>query len=344
MTNTAPSSDMRRGRAATEVTDVEVKTAAGRVRGRSVDGVARFLGVPFAAPPVGPLRFAAPAPAAPWAGVRDATAPGPNAPQPTRSIPGIDLAPIIGRGWRHSGADPDDYLTVDVWTPDPGGAGLPVLVFVHGGAFIAGEPGSPTYDGTALARAGVVLVAVTYRLGVEGFVAFDGGASNVGLRDQLAALSWVQRNVAAFGGDPGRVTVFGESGGRDEHRLPAGLAALPGAVRPGDRAERRGRDGPHGRAERPVRRRPGGRAGRRARRGVGAGVGVRPDARRAGDPERSGAPRRPARAGRRRPPGSAWWFPARDRRRRACPSTRWRPWPRDPRRTSTWSSAATARR
>ena len=204
---------MRRGRAETDVTDVEVRTAAGRVRGRSVEGVARFLGVPFAAPPVGPLRFAAPAPAAPWAGVRDATAPGPNAPQPTRSIPGIDLAPIIGRGWRRSGADPDDYLTVDVWTPDPGGAGLPVLVFVHGGAFIAGEPGSPTYDGTALARAGVVLVAVTYRLGVEGFVAFDGGASNVGLRDQLAALTWVQRNVAAFGGDPGRVTVFGESAG-----------------------------------------------------------------------------------------------------------------------------------
>jgi para-nitrobenzyl esterase len=190
-----------------------VETVAGRVRGRSVHGVARFLGVPFAAPPVGPLRFAAPAPAVAWAGIRDATAPGPNAPQPTRAIPGIDLQPIIGRGWRRSGADPDDYLTVDVWTPDPGGAGLPVLVFVHGGAFIAGEPGSPTYDGTALARAGVVLVALTYRLGVEGFVAFGGGASNVGLRDPLAALTWVQHNVATFGGDPGRVTVFGESAG-----------------------------------------------------------------------------------------------------------------------------------
>ena len=183
---------MRRGRAETElsdVSDVVVETVVGRVRGRSVHGVARFLGVPFAAPPVGPLRFAAPAPAVAWAGVRDATAPGPNAPQPTRAITGIDLQPIIGGGWRHSGADPDDYLTVDVWTPDPGRAGLPVLVFVHGGAFIAGEPGSPTYDGTALAHAGVVLVSVTYRLGVEGFVAFGGGASNVGLRDQLAALT-----------------------------------------------------------------------------------------------------------------------------------------------------------
>jgi len=207
---------MRRGRAETELSDVSnvvVETVAGRVRGRSVHGVARFLGVPFAAPPVGPLRFAAPAPAVAWAGVRDATASGPNAPQPTRAIPGIDLQPIIGRGWRRSGADPDDYLTVDVWTPDPGGAGLPVLVFVHGGAFIAGEPGAPTYDGTALARAGVVLVSVTYRLGIEGFVAFDRGVSNVGLRDQLAALTWVQHNVAAFGGDPGRVTVFGESAG-----------------------------------------------------------------------------------------------------------------------------------
>ena len=191
------------------MTDVEVRTVAGRVRGRSKDGVARFLGVPFAAPPIGPLRFAAPAPARPWSGVRDATAPGPNAPQPSRAIPGIDLTPILGAGWRRG----EDYLTVDVWTPDPGGAGLPVMVFVHGGAFIAGEPGAPVYDGTALARAGVVLVSVTYRLGVEGFAAFGGGATNIGLRDQLAALAWVQDNVAAFGGDPGRVTVIGESAG-----------------------------------------------------------------------------------------------------------------------------------
>jgi para-nitrobenzyl esterase len=209
MTNAAPRPDIRRGSPTAEVSDVEVTTVAGRVRGRSVDGVARFLGVPFAAPPVGALRFAAPAPAPPWSGVRDATAPGPNAPQPPRAIPGIDLTPIIGRGWRPG----EDYLTVDVWTPDPGGASLPVMVFVHGGAFIAGEPGSPVYDGTALARAGVVLVSLTYRLGIEGFVAFGGGATNVGLRDQLAALAWVQDNVAAFGGDPGRVTVFGESAG-----------------------------------------------------------------------------------------------------------------------------------
>ena len=85
--------------------------------------------------------------------MRDATAPGPNAPQPTRAIPGIDLTPILGRGWRRG----DDYLTLDVWTPDPGGAGLPVMVFVHGGAFVAGEPGAPVYDGSAQKRKSAVL-------------------------------------------------------------------------------------------------------------------------------------------------------------------------------------------
>lgn len=195
--------------AITDPVDVDIDTAAGTVRGRSVDGVARFLGVPFAAPPVGVLRFAAPQPAPPWTGVRDATAAGPNAPQPTRKLPGIDLSPIIGCGWRKG----EDYLTVDVWTPDPGGSGLPVMVFIHGGSFIAGEPSAPVYDGAALARSGVVLVAVTYRLGVEGFLPLAGGATNIGLRDQLAALTWVRDNVAAFGGDPGSVTVFGESAG-----------------------------------------------------------------------------------------------------------------------------------
>ncbi len=100
---------------------------------------------------------------------------------------------------------------MDVWTP--GGAGLPVMVFLHGGAFLAGEPGAPVYDGTALAHAGVVLVSVTYRLGAEGFLPLPGGATNIGLRDQLAALAWVRENAAAFGGDPGAVTVFGESAG-----------------------------------------------------------------------------------------------------------------------------------
>ncbi|MCE3552338.1 carboxylesterase family protein [Pseudonocardia sp. RS11V-5] len=187
----------------------EAVTTAGRIRGVEKDGVARFLGVPYAAPPVGPLRFAAPAPAPAWDGVRDCTTAGPNAPQPPRTFGALDLSPVVGQGWRPG----DDYLTVDVWTPDPGGSGLPVMVFVHGGAFVAGEPGAPVYDGTALARAGVVLVSVTYRLGIEGFLPLAGGATNIGLRDQLAALAWVQENAAAFGGDAAQVTVFGESAG-----------------------------------------------------------------------------------------------------------------------------------
>lgn len=188
---------------------VDIATPAGTVRGSVSGGVARFLGVPFAAPPVGALRFAPPQPAPPWPGVRDATAPGPNAPQSERGVAALDLAPLVGSGPRPG----DDYLTVDVWTPDPHATGLPVMVFVHGGAFIGGEPGSPAYDGTALARAGVVLVSVTYRLGVEGFLPLPGGATNLGLRDQIAALAWVRDTVAAFGGDPGQVTLFGESAG-----------------------------------------------------------------------------------------------------------------------------------
>jgi para-nitrobenzyl esterase len=183
---------------------MEARTTSGRVRGLEKDGVHRFLGVPYAAPPV---RFAAPEPAPRWDGVRETDRPGPNAPQPQRGIPGFDLSPILGQGWRPG----EDYLTVDVWTP--GGDGLPVMVFLHGGAFLAGEPGAPVYDGTALARAGVVLVSVTYRLGAEGFLPLPGGATNIGLRDQLAALAWVRENAAAFGGDPGTVTVFGESAG-----------------------------------------------------------------------------------------------------------------------------------
>lgn len=188
----------------TDVGAVEARTTAGRVRGLERDGVARYLGVPYAAPPV---RFAGPEPARGWDGVRDATTPGPNAPQPARDFGALDLSPVIGHGWRPG----EDYLTVDVWTP--GGADLPVMVFLHGGAFLAGEPGAPVYDGTALARAGVVLVSVTYRMGVEGFLPLPGGETNIGLRDQLAALAWVRGNAAAFGGDPDRVTVFGESAG-----------------------------------------------------------------------------------------------------------------------------------
>lgn len=186
-----------------------VRTPAGAVRGEPIATGVRFRGIPYAAAPQGALRFAEPVPAPSWDGVRDAREAGPTAPQRHREIPGLDLAALVGPGWR-PGAK---YLTVDVWTPDPGATGLPVLVFVHGGAFLGGTGSAPVYDGTAFTRGGAVLVTVQYRLGVEGFLPLDGGATNLGLRDQLAALRWVQDSIAAFGGDPGNVTLFGESAG-----------------------------------------------------------------------------------------------------------------------------------
>ena len=182
------------------------------MRGRYERGVATFKGIPFAAPPVGQWRFAAPVPPQPWDGVREASAFSPTPPQvdlSSQRMPGLDLRPIVGESWRKG----DDYLTLNVWTPDPGAQELPVMVFIYGGAFVAGASSTPLYDGTRFARDGVVLVSFNYRLGVEGFLPLNGGETNVGLRDQIAALTWVQDNIAAFGGDPNTVTIFGESSG-----------------------------------------------------------------------------------------------------------------------------------
>ncbi|MFC9436409.1 carboxylesterase/lipase family protein [Nocardia sp. NPDC057030] len=187
-----------------------VNTAAGRLRGDHTAGVARFRGIPYAAAPVGALRFAPPAPAERWAGTRDATGYGPTAPQPALHPANANLAPLTGPGWV---VGDGDYLNLNVWTPDPGTSGLPVLVYLHGGGFMIGSGAAPAFDGTAFARDGVVLVTVNYRLGAEGFLALSDGATNLGLRDQLAALRWVRDNIAAFGGDPDHVTVFGESAG-----------------------------------------------------------------------------------------------------------------------------------
>ncbi|KQX70019.1 carboxylesterase/lipase family protein [Angustibacter sp. Root456] len=181
-------------------------TQHGRVRGEQHQGVARFLGVPFAASPTGPRRFAAPTPPAPWDGVRPATAFGATPPCP-------GYRPPVDEILYQPTVPGDDWLTVNVWTPDPGGSGLPVMVWVHGGAFVNGNAAIPMYDGHAFARDGVVLVTFNYRLGVDGFAWFPDAPSNRGLLDQIAALEWVQANIAAFGGDPGRVTVFGESAG-----------------------------------------------------------------------------------------------------------------------------------
>ncbi|MER7676657.1 carboxylesterase family protein [Streptomyces sp. NPDC096934] len=188
-------------------TDPVVTTPYGAVRGRYEDGVAVFRGIPYAAPPFGPRRFWPPAPPEPWDGVRDAGSFGPTPPKPPYSEAFARLL-----------ADPvvpgDDCLNLNVWTPEPGpGARLPVMVWIHGGALTRGSSAVPVYDGHAFARDGVVLVSLNYRLGVEGYGLFPDRPANPGLRDQLAALEWVHTSIARFGGDPGRVTVFGESAG-----------------------------------------------------------------------------------------------------------------------------------
>ncbi|SEK66828.1 carboxylesterase/lipase family protein [Nonomuraea pusilla] len=197
--------------------NIEVTTRHGRVRGTHGDGVASFKGIPFAAAPEGPLRFQPPVPPPPWDGVRDATAFGTAPPQPAPA-PGVPAA------WRPG--DGMDCLTLNVWTPDPGGAGLPVMVWVYGGRWMIGASSMPQYDAARLAASGVVVVTFDYRLGFEGFGHLDGVPGNRGLRDQVAALEWVRDNVAAFGGDPGDVTVFGQSAGAASAVF---LAAAPAA-------------------------------------------------------------------------------------------------------------------
>ncbi|PJE94554.1 carboxylesterase [Streptomyces carminius] len=186
-----------------------VTTARGAVRGLRRGDTAAFLNIPYAAPPRGAGRFAPPRPHEPWDGVRDATVPGPTAPQAERRLGGIDMTPYFGTGWSRG----EDYLTVNVWTPAADGGGLPVMVFVHGGGFVAGSTRSALYDGSAFARDGVVLVTLNYRLGIAGFLDLPGAPANRGLLDVVAALRWVRENIAAFGGDPHNVTLFGQSAG-----------------------------------------------------------------------------------------------------------------------------------
>jgi para-nitrobenzyl esterase len=198
-----------------------VATESGQVAGAVVGGVASWKGIPFAEAPVGPLRWRAPQPAAPWSGVRQATAYGHDCMQlPFPS----DAAPL--------GTTPsEDCLTLNVWSPAarPGAkakGALPVIVWIYGGGFVNGGSSPPTYAGARLARQGVVVVSFNYRLGRFGFFGHpalsreidqgeldDGLAANQAFMDQLAALKWVQRNAEAFGGDPSQVTIFGESAG-----------------------------------------------------------------------------------------------------------------------------------
>jgi len=188
----------------------EADTVTGRVRGLwrgepGDGGSAAFLGIPFAQPPVGDLRFAAPMPAEPWQGVRDALEFGATA---QRGDPGVTLIP-------EPSVPGESTLNVNVFTPVPGqtDAALPVLVWIHGGGYFAGSPASPWYDGRAFNRDGVVTVTISYRLGFDGFGWIEDAPSNRGVRDWLLALEWVQANIASFGGDPSRVTIAGQSAG-----------------------------------------------------------------------------------------------------------------------------------
>ncbi|MBO9712014.1 carboxylesterase family protein [Sphingomonas sp.] len=189
--------------------EATINLGYGRIGGEILETCIRFLGVPYAAPPVGAHRFAEPQPVTPWDGIRDATRPGATAPQRLRAFPGMDVAPLVGTGWNEGG----DYLTLNLWRPLGSATSLPVMVFIHGGGFVIGSKDASVQDGAAFARDGVICIAINYRLGVDGFLPIPGVSTNLGLRDQIAALRWVQANVAAFGGDPANVTVFGESAG-----------------------------------------------------------------------------------------------------------------------------------
>ena len=199
---------------------MNVSTENGVISGLELDGLHLFRNIPYAAPPFGARRFLPPQRAEDWDGVRDGTRPGPAAPQPQTEDPLGALFTVQEIG--------EDCLTLEVWTPDPGAAGLPVMVHIHGGGYVGGAGSLPAYSGRNFARDGVVHVGINYRLGVDGFLYLGEGHDNLGLRDQVAALEWVQRNIAAFGGDPARVTIFGQSGGGVSVMLQLAMPASRG--------------------------------------------------------------------------------------------------------------------
>lgn len=188
----------------------QVKIRPGSLEGLRRAGVVCFLGVPYAEPPVGDLRFRAPKPLGTWAGVRPATGLGPQCVQNNPDLP----------AWLDPSPESEDCLVLNVWAPAENAEPLPVMVWLHGGGFTYGSGGAPVYDGARLAAQGdVVVVSVNHRLNVFGYAWFGdlipelAQHANPGQRDIELALRWVRENAAAFGGDPGNVTVFGQSGG-----------------------------------------------------------------------------------------------------------------------------------
>lgn len=208
-------------RAGAEIREADV--SGGRVAGVSANGMVSFKGIPFAAPPVRSLRWKAPQAVEPWSGVKQASAYGPSCMQD----------PTFARIFNTPAGIGEDCLYLNVWTPAKApGDKLPVMVWIYGGGFVGGMTSVPDYDGTHLAEKGVVLVSVAYRLGVFGFLADPElsreakTSGNYGLEDMIAGLQWVKANIAKFGGDPSRVTIFGESAGGIAVSM---LAASPAA-------------------------------------------------------------------------------------------------------------------
>ena len=190
-----------------------VKISDGALQGTRENNVSMFKGIPYAAPPVGELRWREPQPAASWQGTRAADAFGKACIQPGGNA--------AANGTMSVGPQSEDCLYLNVWTPDADpNAKLPVMVWIHGGALVLGAGSLPIYDGSALAERGAVVVTINYRLGPLGFFSHPAldkespnGPVNFGLLDEIAALKWVQKNISAFGGDPNNVTIFGESAG-----------------------------------------------------------------------------------------------------------------------------------
>jgi para-nitrobenzyl esterase len=222
------------GASAAAPSDALVQIDAGTLRGTYSGSTIAFRGIPYARPPVGELRWESPLPAIPWQGVKEATQPGSACTQPAAGLVPF-LAPMA-KAYGSSFAQPpvqssEDCLYLDVWAPQwPAKHALPVMVWLHGGSNIVGSGTQSTYDGVSLTQHGVVLVTLNYRLGVMGFFSHPElsagsphhGSGNYGLLDQLAALTWVKRNIAQFGGDADNVTLFGESAGAiDAARLMA---------------------------------------------------------------------------------------------------------------------------